>query len=607
MAIFNFHMDTSTKSGLAKYNYNSRNGKYSYKEDFLYSASYNLPKFCEGKAEKFWEAGDYYEGVDRTKYRKIEFSLPTELSDEENIELAEKYAKELLGKNYVYSLAIHKKESSKEGINNIHCHIIFSERKLDGKEREEDSFFKRPDFGGLEKDRNLQSKKFLYHTRQLWEKIANEKLREKNIELINSKSLYEQKLEELRKKNHLKAEMLDREPVNISGKLYYKWKNKFRLSDDEKKAVDKFKLARIIKEIKEEHYKIKLEKYKNTKQETLNLEMFNLVMEKHIVIEKLEKDKAKIEYMQSNMKNITKNIMNRQAHAERIKEFEELKSQMNYNDRYMKLEEYFKNYNEFEILKKNNIQNKRYMELKEYFISIEIKDIYDENKLLKKQVFMNNKYNLAKEKIIRRLYELEEFSDEKLYDYYSNLSTKEKEKYYNTLQSELKVLNEKKSKIDVLVDKAKKEADIKNIRTSIYDMKTNGDYSKIIIEIERLNKDKLNNIEKIEQLEKLQQHIHSKNIDKEVSEILKEKRENLKTLRIEQDSINSSIKINKQKVFRWKKLQQFESINTPKLRNEKKSFEITNLKNKLKSILGGTSLRHRGSLKIKKDDDYEKE
>lgn len=35
MAIFNFHMDTSTKSGLAKYNYNSRNGKYSYKEDFL--------------------------------------------------------------------------------------------------------------------------------------------------------------------------------------------------------------------------------------------------------------------------------------------------------------------------------------------------------------------------------------------------------------------------------------------------------------------------------------------------------------------------------------------------------------------------------------------
>lgn len=602
-------MDTSTKSGLAKYNYNSRNGKYSYKEDFLYSATYNLPEFCNGSAEKFWEAGDYYEGVDRTKYRKIEFSLPTELSDEENIELAEKYARELLGKNYVYSLAIHKKESSKFGVNNIHCHIIFSERKLDGIERSEDFFFKRPDFGGLEKDRYLQSKKFLYHSRQLWEKVANEKLKEKNIELISAKSLYEQRREELKKQNHLKAEMLDREPVNLAGKLYYKWKNKLRLSPDEKEAVDSFKLAQLIKEIKEEHYKIKLEEYKHTKQETINLEMFNLVMEKHIVTEKLEKDKVKIEYMQNNMKNITKNILNRQAHAERIKEFDELRINENYNERYQELEEYFRNYDEFKMLKNEKIYNKRFKELEEYFKKIEIRDTADENKLLRKQIYINNKYNLAREKIEKHLYELEEFSDEKLYDYYSKLSVKEREKYYQALQDEAKSLNEKKSKIDILVNQAKKEADVENIKASIYDRKTKGDYSKIIAQLNELNKDKVKNKEKIEKLEKLKDYINSQNIKEEFEQKLQEKRENLKEVRIEQDSINSSLKINKQKMFRWKKLQQFENIE--KYKNQEKSSKTEiGLKNKLISMFKGKSyLKHRGSLRIKNDrndDEYEK-
>lgn len=613
MSIYNFHMNTSTNSGLAKFNYNSRNGKYSYKEDFLYSANYNLPKFCNRDPQKFWEAVDFYERVGGTKYRKIEFSLPAELSDEENIELAEKYAKELLGQDYVYSLAIHKKESSKAGVYNIHCHIILSERKLDEIERSEDNFFKQPNFGGLRKDRYLQSKKFLYHSRQLWEKVANEKLREKNLELISSKSLYEQKLEELKKKNHLKAEMLDREPINISSKLYYKWKNKFKLSPDEKKAVDSFKLAKIIKEIKEEHYKIKLEEYKHTKQETINLEMFNLVMEKHIVTEKLEKDKTKIEYMQNNMKNITKNILNRQAHAERIKEFEELKQQKNYNENYKKLEEYFRNYNEFEVLKKNHIQNDRYEELKTYFKNIELKDVADENNLLRKQIFINNKYNLAKEKILRHLYELEEFSDEKLYDYYLKLSIKEKEKYYNTVQNEINSLNEKKMKIDTLVAQAKKEADIENIKVSIYDKKTNGDYSKIITKLNELNKEKIKNKDKIEQLEKLKNYINSQDIKEEVNQQLKEKRAILKQVRIEQDSINSKLNINKQKIFRWKKLQQFENVEKYKNQEnqiQEKSFKEVSIKDKLMSVLKGKSyLKHRGSLKIKNDrneEEYEK-
>lgn len=618
MSIYNFHMNTSTNSGLAKYNYNSRNGKYSYKEDFLYSANYNLPKFCNKDPQKFWEAVDFYERVGGTKYRKIEFSLPAELSDEENIELAEKYAKELLGQDYVYSLAIHKKESSKAGVYNIHCHIILSERKLDEIEknennfRSEDIFFRQPNFGGLRKDRTLQSKKFLYQSRQLWEKVANEKLKEKNIELISSKSLYEQKLEELKKKNHLKAEMLDREPINLSSKLYYKWKNKFKLSPDEKEKIDKFKLAQLIKEIKEEHYKIKLEEYKHTKQETINLEMFNLVMEKHIVTEKLEKDKAKIEYMQDNMKNVTQNIMNKQAHAERIREFEELKQQKNYNEKYKKLEEYFSNYNELEILKKNHIQNNRTEELKTYFKNIELKDIADENNILRKQIFIINKYNLAKEKVVKHLYELEEFSDEKLYDYYSKLSVKEKEKYYQTLQNEIKSLNERKLKIDILVNQAKKEADVENIKASIYDRKTKGDYSKIIAQLNELNKDKLKNKVKIEQLEKLKNYINSQNITEELNEKLKEKREKLKEVRIEQDSINNSLKINNQKMFRWKKLQQFENIEKYKNQENKtqeNSFNKLSIKNKLMSILKGKSyLKHKGSLRIKndKEEEYEK-
>ena len=59
------------------------------------------------------------------------FFSSCELSDEENIELAQG----LLKTNFLVTslfclMAVHSKPSSAQSIQNIHCHIMFSERKL---------------------------------------------------------------------------------------------------------------------------------------------------------------------------------------------------------------------------------------------------------------------------------------------------------------------------------------------------------------------------------------------------------------------------------------------------------------------------------------------
>ncbi|MHB8266707.1 MAG: MobA/MobL family protein, partial [Acidithiobacillus ferrivorans] len=55
--------------------------------EVLYAESGHLPAWAQTPAG-YWDAADQYERANGTVYREIEFALPKELSDNENIELA---------------------------------------------------------------------------------------------------------------------------------------------------------------------------------------------------------------------------------------------------------------------------------------------------------------------------------------------------------------------------------------------------------------------------------------------------------------------------------------------------------------------------------------
>lgn len=238
------------------FSYEKDNAKY---DDFVYSESNNLPSFAEGNPIKFWDYAEKNERVNSNLFREIEFSLPHELTEIENIELAQKFAEELFGDKYVYNFAIHNKKSSEDGVNNIHCHLMFCERELDGIDRDTpELFFKRyssqnPELGGAKKNREWKEISKYYEIRQTWETICNEKLKEKNIEPISSLSLEKQKIIALLENNFLKAEMLDREPVNYNKKFVDYTTNE----EAKKRVMEIYEYNKQIRELKIKEFKLK--------------------------------------------------------------------------------------------------------------------------------------------------------------------------------------------------------------------------------------------------------------------------------------------------------------------------------------------------------------
>lgn len=273
MAIYNLRVTPANgRSAVYRYNYTLRIDNFSWDKnekynDFLYAENMNMPSFAKEDPKEFWEACEELERSNANTFRTIDFSLPTELSDEENIELASNFAKEIFKNNYAYSLAIHSKKSNKDGVNNIHCHLMFSERELDGIERSKTQFFKRynsenPELGGCRKNQTWTAFSKLYYIRQTWEELANEKLKEKDLELISSKSLEDQRVDSLVEENYLKAELLDRPAVHIEKKYI-----DFAADTPEKeKAIEFFNYAKEIKDLKEKEFKLKSENFEEENQ-----------------------------------------------------------------------------------------------------------------------------------------------------------------------------------------------------------------------------------------------------------------------------------------------------------------------------------------------------
>jgi len=152
---------------------------------------------------------------------------------------------------FYYSLAVHDKQKSAiTGTRNLHCHLMFCERENDGIERDAKTFFKRynaknPASGGAKKSIILNDRKIgketIKNLRDEYAKIVNTILKENNIEqTISSKSLKEQYEEAIKKRDLLKAKILDREPERHLGR---------KLSKDVNLKKDLLEIRSFNKEI----------------------------------------------------------------------------------------------------------------------------------------------------------------------------------------------------------------------------------------------------------------------------------------------------------------------------------------------------------------------
>ena len=170
--------------------YISRMGKYADRlnrgEQLEATAHGNMPAWAEHNPLHFWQAADQNERSNGSTYREFELSLPRELNPSQRRELVEAWVKQEIGEKYVYQYAIHNPQAA-DGKEQPHAHLMFSERQLDGIDRDPEQFFKRynskhPERGGAKKGfgdhagqklTRAERKEDLKVLRDRWEKLTN--------------------------------------------------------------------------------------------------------------------------------------------------------------------------------------------------------------------------------------------------------------------------------------------------------------------------------------------------------------------------------------------------------------------------------------------------
>lgn len=276
MAEYRLHCKVG-KVGMAKAHaeYILRENKYSKKEDLIHKESGNMDCIIDGtSAIDFWKSADDFERVNGASYREYELNIPNELSHEQGIKLVQDFVKNELEYKHPYSFAIHESHS-KDGEKNLHCHLMFSERELDDILRTKEQFFKRansvnPELGGAKKNRIWHKKEKLYEIRKSWEILSNQALEKNGFdERVSCESLKKQREEALEKGDYLKAELLNRTPVNISGITLQKEKRLGleKLTPKEQEKFKEYKQAKELREVKKRELEIKRENVIPTKEE----------------------------------------------------------------------------------------------------------------------------------------------------------------------------------------------------------------------------------------------------------------------------------------------------------------------------------------------------
>ena len=281
MAIFHLRMKKSKRG--SKYipptvhlDYINREKKYDKKEDLLFKEVRNLPEEFND-IKDFWKCAETYERKNSNLYRELEISLPREFTPEENKKIVDNFCENLFGKEYVYNYAIHNPKSF-DGDMQPHVHIMFFERKIDAIKRDKDRYFKRYNSkniekGGWRKDKKWNERSTLKNIRKEWETFLNFELEKKGLEKVSAKSLKDQKRDAENNNDYKKVYELNREAINIDGKILYRKESE--LSDKEKVKKRIFIKSRILKAGTDLMKKL-LEKLKKLEREYEDLKRYKI-------------------------------------------------------------------------------------------------------------------------------------------------------------------------------------------------------------------------------------------------------------------------------------------------------------------------------------------
>ena len=165
--------------------YIAREGRYAQYEghEDLEATGYgNLPAWAEHHPSYFWNAADRHERANGTTYRELEIALPRELDPEQRQDLVQDFIQQELGNRHAHQWAIHNPPAALAGGEQPHAHLMYSERTIDGIERDPEQYFKRyngkhPELGGCRKD-SAGTEERLLETRQRWADVQNAHLQQ---------------------------------------------------------------------------------------------------------------------------------------------------------------------------------------------------------------------------------------------------------------------------------------------------------------------------------------------------------------------------------------------------------------------------------------------
>jgi len=219
----------------------------------------HLPSWAKGSPKSFFETADIYEDAKNTRYREIEFALPIELNLDQQKEVVNEFVKNHLGDDFYWALAIHEKEAAMgNGERNPHVHIMFSERKLDdieiNNERSPETFFKyynryHPENGGCRKDEKWNGSNriaYLCSMRKDCAAIQNRILEKYNYDVtVDHRTLFAQREEAIKRGDFVLAQLLTRSPEKNVGP-------KFASHPNNEKVIE----LQTHRQLKSEHRKL---------------------------------------------------------------------------------------------------------------------------------------------------------------------------------------------------------------------------------------------------------------------------------------------------------------------------------------------------------------
>lgn len=511
-------------------------GYQSKEEDLVYTESGNMNFNGETiSAKKFWEYADTYERTNSVAYRELELTIPNEFNHEQAKELISNFVKKEIGEKYPYTYAIHEAKNEKDE-KNLHCHLMFSERELDGIARELSQYFKRansknPEKGGAKKNREWQEKSRLLDLRKSWEIETNNLLEKNGFEArVDCRTLKEIRQDLLESGMFDKAETYNRLPINVAGKILYKVGHGIELNGEEKQQYDKYietvnrkkELERIYQErenkkIEHKNLKAEIEKLEkeNSKEKAINIcskgEYFKAKKQYYDISKKAKKypENSILKNKKERLSKIIKNIEDKSIKSNKyINVFANLETKRVNTLESLKAE-YFEKFKDKYLTKDEEKIKEKYQDYDMLKLKIKLETLSNENPTEKAiNVLTNYEYNLKfveafemlenKKNIESKYNEAALFNPRQAKDFKLALSIEEKN-IENKQDEIIKLIdNVDEKKLNDLAEKIEKNTKIeKAILTGLIEEK-----SQSRSEID-LMKDKVVLLDKFSNLEKL--------------------------------------------------------------------------------------------------------